>query len=137
MTARRFHFRFDPVYRLAGLPFAVTPDRAWVEVGEGRLRARFGFWRLETELSNIAEVSATEDYAFLRTAGPARLSLTDHGVTFATNGDRGVCVRFHEPVPAIDPTRHVTHPGATFTVADVEGLVAALRYTGDDGLGAS
>jgi hypothetical protein len=137
MTTQRFDFRFDPAYRMAGLPFTVTPDRAWVEVGEGRLRARFGPWGLDTELSNVSEVSVTEDYAFLKTAGPPHLSWTDHGVTFATNGDRGVCVQFHEPVPAIDPTRHVTHPGATFTVADIEGLVTALRHAGDDGLGAS
>jgi hypothetical protein len=72
MTSRRFAFRFDPAYRLAGLPF------------------------------------------------------TDSGVTFATNGERGVCVTFHEPVRAIDPAGLITHPGATFTVADVEGLVDAL-----------
>ncbi len=126
MTVQRFPFRFDPAYRLAGLPFTVTPERAWVEVGDGRLRARFGLWSLDTPLANVTEASVTEDYAFLKTAGPAHLSLSDHGVTFATNGERGVCVRFHEPVTAIDPTGHVTHPGATFTVEDCAGLLAAL-----------
>jgi hypothetical protein len=42
--------------------------------------------------------STTGDCSFIRTAGPAHLPLADHGVTFATNGDRGVCVCFHDPV---------------------------------------
>jgi hypothetical protein len=127
MPTQRFDFRFDPAYRLAALPFTVTPERAWVEVGDGRLRARFGPWSLDTPLANVAETSITQDYRFLKTAGPAHLSLADHGVTFATNGERGVCVTFHEPVDAIDPTHTVRHPGATFTVADCEGLLAALK----------
>lgn len=127
VTTRRFDFAFDPRYRVAGLPFGITPATTSVEVGDGRLRVRFGPWRLDTTLENVSEVSTTGGYAFLRTAGPAHLSLTDRGVTFATNGERGVCVRFHEPVRAIDWTGRVRHPGATLTVADVDGLVAALR----------
>ena len=126
MTTQRFDFAFDPRYRAAGLPFGVTPGRAWVEVGDGRLRARFGPWRLDTPLDNVAEVSVSGGYGFLKTAGPAHLSLTDKGVTFATNGDRGVCVRFHEPVQALDRSGRLLHPGATFTVADVDGFAAAL-----------
>jgi hypothetical protein len=126
MTSRRFAFRFDPAYRLAGLPFTVTPGRAWVDVGDGRLRSRFGWWSLDTSLDNVADACVTEGYAFVKTAGPPHLSFTDSGVTFATNGERGVCVTFHEPVRAIDPAGLITHPGATFTVADVEGLVDAL-----------
>jgi hypothetical protein len=126
MMPQRFEFRFDRAYRLAGLPFTVTPHRAWVEVGDGRLRARFGWWSVDTALTNVADTCVTEDYALVKTVGPPHLSFTDHGVTFATNGERGVCVTFHEPVRAIDPTGLVTHPGATFTVADVDGLVAAL-----------
>jgi hypothetical protein len=111
---------------VAALPFGVLPATTWVEVDDLRLRARFGLWSLDTGRSNIAEVTTTGDYSFLRTAGPAHLSLADHGVTFATNGDRGVCVRFHEPVKVLDPTGRLRHPGATFTVADPDALVAAL-----------
>ena len=126
MTTQRFAFRFDPAHRAAALPFTVTPGRAWVEVGDGRLRARFGWWSLDTVLDNVAGTCVTGDYSFVKTAGPPHLSFTDSGVTFATNGQRGVCVTFHEPVRAIDPTGVIRHPGATFTVADVDGLVAAL-----------
>lgn len=127
MTSRRFDFAFDPRYRIAGLPFGVLPATTWVEVGDGRLRARFSWWTLDTSLANVAGVEQSGGYAFVKTAGPPHLSFTDRGVTFATNGERGVCVSFHRPVPAIDPTGTIRHPGATFTVADPDGFEAALR----------
>ncbi|MBT9257639.1 hypothetical protein KMZ32_18545 [Phycicoccus sp. MAQZ13P-2] len=127
MTSRRFDFAFDPRYRIAGLPFGVLPATTWVEVGGGRLRARFSWWTLDTSLTNVAGVEQSGGYAFVKTAGPPHLSFTDRGVTFATNGERGVCVSFHEPVPAIDPTGTIRHPGATFTVVDPDGFEAALR----------
>jgi hypothetical protein len=126
MTAQRFSFRFAPAHRVAALPFGVLPSTTWVGVDETRLRARFGFWTLDTPRANVKHVTTTGDYSFLRTAGPAHLSLADHGVTFATNAERGVCVQFHEPVRVLDPTGHLRHPGATFTVADPDALLAAL-----------
>ncbi len=58
------------------------------------------------------------DYAWLKTAGPPHLSFADRGVTFATNGRRGVCLAFREPVRVLDPTGRLRHPGATLTLAD-------------------
>ena len=98
----------------------------YVEVDDEALRVRFGPWSLRTPLSNVAGVDLTGGYAFVKTAGPPHLSFSDRGVTFATNGDRGVCVRFHERVPGIDPTGRILHPGATMTVADPDGLAALL-----------
>jgi hypothetical protein len=126
VTTHRFLFAFAPAHRIAALPFGVLPATTWVEVDATRLRARFGWWTLDTPRANIKHVRTTGGYSFIRTAGPAHLSLADHGVTFATNGNRGVCVCFHEPVRVLDPTGHLQHPGATFTVADPEALVAAL-----------
>ncbi|NHA66663.1 hypothetical protein [Phycicoccus flavus] len=126
MTPHRFEFAFDTRYRLAALPLGITPGTAWVEVGDGRLRCRFGLWRLDTPLDNVTGTTTTGGYAFLKTVGPPHLSFTDHGVTFATNGDRGVCVSFATTVPAIDPTGRIRHPGATFTVADVDGFASAI-----------
>ena len=88
---------------------------------------RFGPWSLRTPLANVAGVDLTGGYAFIKTAGPPHLSLSDRGVTFATNGDRGVCVKFHEPVRGIDPTGRIVHPGATMTVVDPDGLAALLQ----------
>ena len=127
MEPRRFPFAFATAYRLPGLLFGVTPLTAWVEVDDAELRVRFGPWSLRTPRSNVAGTQATGGFAFLKTAGPAHLSFTDRGVTFATNGDRAVCVTFHEPVSAIDPTGRIRHPGATLTVADPSALVRALE----------
>ena len=69
-------------------------------------------------------------YSWWRTAGPARLSLRDRGITFATNGERGLCISFREPVKAIEPFGIVRHPGVTVTVADVQGLKESLQPTG-------
>ncbi|CAN5870096.1 hypothetical protein BH23ACT2_BH23ACT2_11900 [soil metagenome] len=61
-------------------------------------------------------------------AGPAHLSRTDHGVTFATNDQRGVCLRFHEPVPPVYPLPRWSHPGLTVTVAEVDRFVELVRH---------
>lgn len=125
--ARRFRFRFDPAYRVAARPFGVTPDTAWVEVDEERLEARYGPWRVRTDLHNIAAVAVTGPYWFVKTAGPARLGITDLGLTFASNGDQGVLISFREKVAGIAPSGRLRHPELTVTVADTEGLAALLR----------
>jgi hypothetical protein len=125
--SRQFDFAFAAAYRLPALAFGIIPRTARVRVEEDELRVRFGLWSLRTPLDNVAGAQLTGDFAFLKTAGPPHLSFSDRGVTFATNGDQGVCVRFHEPVPAIDPTGRIRHPGATMTVADPQGLVHALQ----------
>ena len=123
---QRFEFRFASAYRLAARPFGITPERAWVQIDEEHLLANYGPWRLRTPLANISRVTVTGPYRFYRTAGPARLGITDGGLTFASNGDRGVLLSFRERVPAIDPLRLIHHPELTVTVADVRGLLSAL-----------
>jgi len=121
-----FRFAFSTAYRLACLPFGVTPGNSGVEVDDGRLLARFGRWSLETPLDNIVATSVTGPYGRLRTMGPAHLSLSDRGLTFATNGRRGLCIRFRTPVAGLEPTGRLRHPGLTVTVADPDGLAEAL-----------
>ncbi len=121
-----FEFAFDPEYRAAALAFGVTPGRTGVDLEDGRLVARYGFWRLETEVSNIEGTEVSGPYRLLSTIGPAHLSLADRGLTFASNRRRGICMRFKEPVPGLEPTGRLRHPGLTVTVADVDGLARAL-----------
>jgi hypothetical protein len=125
-AARTFPFRFAPAYRAAGALFGVTPGRAQVTVGDGRLSVRFGPWALHTPVANVRGTEITGPYSFLKTGGPAHLSLADRGLTCATNPDRGLCIHFTEPVPAIDPWGRIRHPAVTLTVADVDGLRAAI-----------
>jgi hypothetical protein len=122
----RFAFRFDPGYQRAARPFGISPERSWVEVGDDRLEARFGPWRLATAQDNVQSAEITGPYRFIKTAGPARLGITDRGLTFATNGGRGVCITFVNPVRGIDPLGIFRHPELTVTVEDVEGLARLL-----------
>jgi hypothetical protein len=122
----RFGFRFDWRYRLAAKPLFVDEQHAFVEIDDDTLRARFGHWVVETPLTNVAGASPTGPYSLLKTIGPAHLSLADRGLTFATNRDEGVCIRFHEPVKGIDPLGVLRHPALTVTVDDVDALVASL-----------
>jgi hypothetical protein len=125
--ARRFPFAFAPEYARPARAFGITPERAWVAVEDDRLEARFGRWRVRTPLSNILEVEVTGPYRYLKTAGPARLGVTDLGITFATNGERGVRLGFAEKVLGIERLGVLKHPELTVTVADVDGLAALLR----------
>ena len=85
-----------------------------------------GFCVRRSPTSSAGEPSGP--YSVSKTAGPARLSLADRGVTFATNRDAGLCIRFAEPVPAIDPFRRILHPGITVTVEQVDDLQRRRRF---------
>ena len=128
----RFDFEFAPAHRLPALVLGITPRTAGVEVDETELRVRYGPWRLRTPLDNVASAQPSPGpFRWYRTAGPPHLSLVDKGVSFATTGAGGVCVLFHEPVKTLDPTGRLRHPGATLTVQDPAGLLAALGAGGD------
>jgi hypothetical protein len=124
---KRFGFAFAHAYRVFARAFGITPATAWVDVGDRSLAARFGPWRVSTPLANISDVAVTGPYAFWKTAGPARLAVTDRGLTFATNGNRGVLISFRTPVRGLDPLGVLRHPELTVTVADVDELAELLR----------
>jgi len=107
------------------LPFGVRPSKDGVTItDEGTFRATYGFFRVETPLSNIDDAHVTRDYRWWTAAG-ARGSLVDDGLTFGTNRTAGVCVHFREPVPS--PLRRKGHSAITVTVADVDALAARLQ----------
>jgi hypothetical protein len=126
-SAQRFAFRFaGPVGKAARLA-VMHEDRAYVEVDDQRLLARFGLWMVETRLTNVAGATLTGPYQWWKVIGPPHLSFADRGLTLATNAERGVCIEFREPVPGIEPTGRIRHPGLTVTVDDVDGLMSALE----------
>jgi len=127
----RFRFRFDPWYRLAALPFGVSPSSAHVDVrssaqGQRLLVARFGPWQVSTPVTNVLDTSVSGPYATVKTIGPAHVSLTDTGLTFATNRERGLCIRFRNAVPGLAPINLIRHPALTVTVDDPDGLARVL-----------
>lgn len=121
-----FDFEFDPRFRWAELPFGVRARNSAVYVTEQEFIVSFGPWSVRTPLSNLASAEISRDYAWPKVIGPARLSMADKGLTFATNPDEGVCVGFHEPVRGADPFGLVRHPSLTVTVRDTAGLVATI-----------
>jgi hypothetical protein len=90
---------------------------------DDRVRATFGALSVETDLDNVDGAHITRGYRWWTAAG-ARRSLKDDGLTFGTNADAGVCIHFREPVPSL--LRRKGHSALTVTVADLDGLVAAL-----------
>jgi hypothetical protein len=120
-------FAYEVDRRLAPfwLPFGVRPSKDGVTItDDGTFRATFGFFRVETPLTNIDGAHVTRNYRWWTAAG-ARGSLVDDGLTFGTNRTAGVCVHFREPVPS--PLRRKGHSAITVTVADVDGLAARLQ----------
>jgi hypothetical protein len=124
--SERFEFAFAPSYRLAGAVFGVRPQTAWVELNDSIFRARYGPWRVTTPLRNITAVAITGPYAYPKTAGPARLAITDRGLSFTPNGDRGVLISFAVPVRGLDPFGLLRHPELTVGVAEPERLAECL-----------
>jgi hypothetical protein len=127
MPEERFAFAVDDRFRPLLLGLGVVPSRCHVTLtADDHLDVRFGPWRCRTPLANVADASITGPYRWWRAVG-ARLSFSDRGATFATTPAGGVCLRFHEPVAALDPMGVLRHPGLTVTVADRAGFLAAVR----------
>ncbi len=132
MTVQRFAFEFDSAHRAASLPFGVTPATTSVQLNDSELYVRFGPWSVRTPRENIAGVELSGPYAWVKTAGPARLSFADKGLTFATNGKAGVCLRFVEPVRGLDPLGLIRHPGLTLTIAEPDRFALAVTNSGNE-----
>ena len=118
-----FEDRMKPWSRL----FRVTPTNSSVALTDYGLEVRFGPWRLTTPWFNIVSAGITGPYTMWKVAGPAHLTPSDRGVTFATTTQRGVCLDFRDPVTAIDPFGLLHHPNATITVDDPDAFVAEVH----------
>ncbi len=129
-VAGRFAFNWDRRLAPAARLFGVSPHRAWAEINQGGLTVRFGPWSVQTPLSNVSRASVTGPYRWWRVAGPARLSMADGGLTFASSTGAGVCVDFKEPISGIDPWGLIRHPSLTVTVESPKSFCHALSPGG-------
>lgn len=120
-----FQFSFDPRFRLLLALEGITDANTWVRVDEDRLLAHCSVFSLDTPRANIEGVEITGPHRPLKAIG-IRTSLTDRGLTFGTNAERMVCIRFQRPVRLV-PFDVCAHPGLSVSVADVEGLSDTLR----------
>ena len=123
-----FEFEFDPKYSWVLLPLGVHRGNSFVAVGDEEFHAKFGRWQIRTPLSNIVGFQRSGNYKWFKAIG-IRGSAADHGLTFGSSTRQGVCVRFAEKIPAFIPGLWA-HPGLTVTVADPDGLAAALEAGG-------
>jgi hypothetical protein len=126
-TVEHFEFRFETVMQALALPFGVWPSNTWVEVDADEVHIAFGPWRMRFPRADVDDVTETGDYWLPKVAGPPHLSFADRGVTFATNRQRGLCIKLARPHKGIDPLGVLKHPGVTVTVDDLDGLAHALR----------
>jgi hypothetical protein len=121
-----FPFSFELVFRPLLVALGVHPGNALVTLtDDDRFVAQFGRWRVDTPLANIDCIQTSGPYRFYKAIG-VRGSAVDNGLTFGSTTGGGVCVTFHEPIPRLLPVMR-NHPGLTVTVADRDGLVAALE----------
>jgi hypothetical protein len=97
-----------------------------LELDADGLRVRLGPWLVTTPLSNLAGAEVSGPFSPWRGLG-VRLSLADRGLTLGTTTGRGVCLRFHEPVPGIDPWGLIRHPGLTVTVSEPDLVAEAIN----------
>ena len=121
-----FPFDFRDALGLASRLFWAWPWSSGVAVSADEIWIRDGPRGLHTPPSDIPRAHVTGPYHWWKVIGPARMSVADGGVTFATNARRGVCLRFRDPVRGGLPTDSVRHPGVTVTVRDPEGLVSLI-----------
>ena len=125
-----FGYAVDKRYLPLLLPFALRPARDGATLtDDGTLVATFGFFKVVTPLTNVTGAHITRNYRWWTALG-VRLSAADDGLTFGTNRDGGVCIHFAERVPS--RLRRRGHSALTVTVADLEGLTAALSDGGGD-----
>ncbi len=129
-VTEHYGYAIDKRYLPVLAPFLLRPSRDGVTLtDQGTLVASFGLLKIETPLSNITGAHITRNYRWW-TAPGVRMSRVDDGLTFGTNHDAGVCIHFAERVPS--PLRRKGHSALTVTVADLDGLTAALGDDGED-----
>ncbi|MHB8459152.1 MAG: hypothetical protein ACYDAK_06095 [Candidatus Limnocylindrales bacterium] len=120
-----FLIRMQPGLRPILLLFGVRAGKAAVTLDDGRLAARFGFFRAETPVANIARWDITGPYRWWRAVG-VRRTIGTHDLSFGGSAHGGVCLHFREPVRV--GVLRVTD--LYVTVDDLEGLGAALTDHG-------
>ena len=125
--AQHFGYAVDRRYLPVLLPFLLRPSRDGVTLtDDGLFTATFGLVGISTPRTNVADAHITTDYRWWTACG-VRMSFADDGLTFGTNSRRGLCIHFTEKVRS--SLRRSGHSALTVTVADVEGLMAALGAT--------
>ncbi|QUR66831.1 hypothetical protein [Mycobacterium spongiae] len=124
-TRHYFPYRYDLRLAPLWLPFRWPGNQGVTLTEDGHFIARYGPFRAEAPLATISDAHITGPYRWWTAVGP-RLSFVDDGLTFGTNALAGVCIHFEPRIPRVLGLRD--HSALTVTVADTEGLLAALQH---------
>ena len=122
MTEQLFPYEIDGRWKTILFPLRVKSTDG-VTVTDDTLRATYGFWKVETALSNVVTTSISGPHRWYTSVG-LRLSFSDDGLTFGTNHQRGLCIEFIEKVPRVIGFKD--HSALWVSVADPEALAAAI-----------
>ena len=128
-AAVTFPIRIQRGLRPILLPFGVRGAATAAATFDGnRFSARFGFFRAESDLSNIERWDITGPYRWWRAAG-VRRTIAKPELTFGGSAHGGVRIRFRSPI-------RVWRMGVRdlfMTMDDLEGFAAALAARGIPG----
>lgn len=117
-----FPYERDHRWKPVLLPLGVNKNDG-VTVTETTMRATFGFFSVETPLSNVVGAKITGPHRWYTAVG-LRLSFSDDGLTFGTNHRRGLSIEFGDKVKRVIGLHD--HSSLWVSVADPEGLADAL-----------
>jgi len=127
-TEQFFPYRFDRRWKPTFLALGVRKDDGVTITESGMLRAKYGRFKVETPLSNVAGTEVTGPHRWYTAVG-LRLSGTDDSITFGTNHLLGLSISFTEKVRrVIGPRRHSI---LWVSVAEPEELAAAIGTRAD------
>ncbi len=117
-----FPYERDDRWKPVLLPLGVGRNDG-VTVTDTTMRATFGFFSVETPLSNVVGAKITGPHRWYTAVG-LRLSFSDDGLTFGTNHRRGLSIEFGDKVKRVIGLHD--HSSLWVSVADPEGLADAL-----------
>jgi hypothetical protein len=110
------------------IAFGVTPDRAWVDVGDGVIRVRFGRFEVTAPIADATRWRIEGPWPWITAIG-VRMSIRHRDLSFAGSPRGGVRVDFTPRVP-YGPLRL---PAIYYGVEDLEGFAAELTSLGIPG----
>ena len=132
MATERFPIRVGRRSRLfLRIAFGVSPDNAWVEVGDppsGAVAVSFGRFHFRTTLDNVTRWRIEGPWLWITAIG-VRMSLRHRDISFDGSPHGGVRLDFRTPVRwAIFQV-----PAIYASADDLDGLAAALAARGIPG----
>src|SRR4029453_673548 len=132
MSVETFSIRVGARSRLLlRILFGVTPDNAWVEVGDapdGEVAVSFGRFRFRAPLANVVRWRIEGPWAWITAIG-VRMSIRHRDLSFQGSHHGGVRMDFRTPVR----WSLFRVPAIYVSAGDLDGLAAALAARGIPG----